>query len=41
MLASGDRAGHIKVWKVYNGKCLRTIELGIGERGAITALKFT
>ncbi len=41
MLASGDIDGHIKVWKVSNGKCLRTIELGIGEKGAVTALKFT
>jgi hypothetical protein len=41
LLASGDKDGHIKVWKVSNGKCLRTIELGIGEKGAVTALKFT
>lgn len=42
MLASGDKQGVIKVWKVMNGKCLRTVELGLADgKGAVTVLKFT
>ena len=41
LLASGDSKGSIKVWKVLNGKCLRTIEVGLSEgQGGVTSLKF-
>ena len=41
MLASGDQQGGIKVWKVTNGKCLRSIELGLaGGKGAVTVVRF-
>lgn len=41
MLASGDSKGSIKVWKVTNGKCLRTIEVGLSEgKAGVTCLKF-
>lgn len=42
MLASGDKSGAIKVWKVQNGKCLRTVEIGLADnKGAVTVLRFT
>ncbi len=41
MLASGDQQGVIKVWKVTNGKCLRSIELGLADgKGAVTVVRF-
>jgi hypothetical protein len=41
MLASGDQQGVIKVWKVANGKCLRSIELGLADgKGAVTVIRF-
>jgi len=41
MLASGDQSGVIKVWKVTNGKCLRSIEFGLADgKGAVTVIRF-
>jgi WD40 repeat protein len=37
ILASGDSAGKINVWKIANGKCLRSIHVN----SAVTCLRFT
>ena len=36
MLASADQAGTVRVWKIENGKCLRTVEI----KKPVTDLKF-
>ena len=40
MLASGDKLGTVKVWKVADGKCLRQISTGLSpELAPITQVK--
>ena len=40
ILASGDKSGSIKVWKVSDGKCLRQIAIQLGaDLAAVTTVK--
>lgn len=40
LLASGDESGTIKVWKVADGKCLRTLSTQLSEgKASITGIR--
>ena len=42
ILAYGDVGGTIKVWKVKNGKCLRTIDVQLSEsKAGVTNIKIS